>query len=32
MTAEVAGGVFAGRTRVRQANVASGGSYWKCRS
>ena len=26
MTAEVAGGVFAGRTRVRQANVASGGA------
>ena len=26
MTADVAGGVFAGRTRVRQANVASGGA------
>ena len=26
MTAGVAGGVFAGRTRVRQANVASGGA------
>ena len=26
MTADVAGGVFAGRTRVRQANVGSGGA------
>jgi len=26
MTADVAGGIFAGRTRVRQANVASGGA------
>ena len=26
MTADVAGGVFAGRTRIRQANVASGGA------